>query len=100
VLSPSNYLLRDQHDHLPLDQSVSLTQIFNQIRPRMEGYYFSGKLSLWILLFLRYLTRIADQSRISEATLLSIVEYFLQSPARESFRAQAHSRWQKLSIGC
>jgi hypothetical protein len=39
----------------------------------MEGYYFSGELSLRILPFLIHLTWIADQSRISEATLLWIV---------------------------
>lgn len=93
VLSISSYRLRDRHDQLPFDQSVSLTQVSNQIRPRMEGYYFSGESPLRVLPFLRHLTRIADQSRISEATLLWIVEDFLQSPARESFRAQTLTTW-------
>jgi hypothetical protein len=93
VLSISSYRLTDRNEQLPFDQSVSLTQVSNQIRPRMEGYYFSGEPPLKVLPFLRHLTRIADQSRISEATLLWIVEDFLQSPARESFRAQAHNTW-------
>jgi hypothetical protein len=93
VLSTSTYRLRDRNEQLPLDQSLSLTQVSNQIRPRMDGYYFSGENPLKVLPFLRHLTRIADQSRISEATILWIVEDFLQSPARESFRAQAHTTW-------
>jgi hypothetical protein len=85
--------LTDRTDQLPSDKSISLTQISNQVRPRMDGYFFSGEPQLKVLSFLRHLARIANQSRISEATLLWIVEDFMQSPASESFRAQAHATW-------
>jgi hypothetical protein len=93
VLAVSSYRLADTNERLPFDQSMSLTQVANQIRPRMEGYFFSGETPLKVLPFLRHLTRIANQSRLSEATLLWIMEDFLQSPAREAFRAQAHQTW-------
>jgi hypothetical protein len=93
VLAVTTYRLVDTNENLPYDQSMSLTQVANQIRPRMEGYFFSGEPTLKVLPFLRQLTRIANQSRLSEATLLWVVEDFLQSPAREAFRAQAHRTW-------
>jgi hypothetical protein len=93
VLAVSSYRLVDTNETLPFDQSMSLTQVANQIRPRMEVFFFSGEAPLKVLLFLRHLTRIANQSRLSEATLLWIMEDFLQSPAREAFRAQAHQSW-------
>jgi hypothetical protein len=93
VLTVSSYRLVDTNERLPFDQSISLTQISNQIRPRMEGYFFSGEAPLKVLPFLRHLTRIANQSRLSEATLLWIMEDFLLSPARDAFRAQAHQTW-------
>lgn len=93
VLAVTTYRLVDKNENLPYDQSMSLTQVANQIRPRMEGYFFSGEHSLKVLPFLRHLIRISNQSRLSEATLLWIVEDFLQSPARDAFRAQAHRTW-------
>ena len=93
VLAVSSYRLIDTNENLVFDQSFSLTQVANQIRPRMEGYFFSGEQPLKVLPFLRHLTRIANQSRLSEATLLWIVEDFIHSPAREAFRAQAHRIW-------
>jgi hypothetical protein len=93
VLSTDTYRLRDRNVQLPTDQSVSLTQTSNQLRPRLDGYFFSGEPPLKVLSFLRHLTRVANQSRISAATLLWIVEDFMQAPARESFRAQAHASW-------
>jgi hypothetical protein len=93
VITVSSYRLVDTNERLPFDQSISLTQISNQIHPRMEGYFFSGEAPPKVLPFLRHLTRISNQSRLSEATLLWIMEYFLHSPARDSFRAQAHQTW-------
>jgi hypothetical protein len=95
VLTVSSYRLVDTNERLPFDQSISLTQISNQIRPRMEGYFFSGEAPLKVLPFLRHLTRIANQSRLSEATLLWIMEDFLHSPARDALRAQAHQNWRE-----
>jgi hypothetical protein len=93
VLAVTTYRLVDTNENLPYDQSMSLTQVANQIRPRMEGYFFSGEHSLKVLPFPGKLTRIANQSRLSEATLFWVVEDFRQSPAREAFRAQAHRTW-------
>jgi hypothetical protein len=93
VLLVSSYRLVDTSENLPFDRSMSLIQVANQIRPRMEGSFFSGDQYLQVLPFLRHLTRISNQSRLSEASLLLIVEDFLQSPAREASRAQAHRVW-------
>jgi hypothetical protein len=92
VLVKDNRLV-DKNENLLYDQSMSLTLVTNKIRPRTEGYSFSGKHSLKVISFHRHLTRIANQSRLSEATVLWIVEGFVQSPARDSFRAQAHQTW-------
>jgi hypothetical protein len=45
VLAVKTYHLVDKNEKFPYDQSMSLTQVANQIRPRMEGY-FSGEHTL------------------------------------------------------
>jgi hypothetical protein len=43
--------------------------------------------------FLAQIVRVANQTHVSEATLLWILEDFLRSPVKESFRVQAHDTW-------
>jgi hypothetical protein len=95
VLSVSTYRLRDQTAALRPDQMTSLSSIAALIRPRLEGSFFSGSPSLGILPFLSQVVRVADQTHISEATLLWILEDFLRSPVKEAFRIQAHDTWPR-----
>jgi hypothetical protein len=71
----------------------NLTSAANQIRPRLEGCFFTGDPSLSVLPFLHQLVRVADQSHMSEATLLWVAEDFLRSPVKEAFRSQNLSTW-------
>jgi hypothetical protein len=59
----------------------------------MEGCSFSGEPALAVLPFLQQLTRVANQSHLSEGVLLWIAEDFLSTPARETFRAQHFDTW-------
>jgi hypothetical protein len=93
VLSVATYRLRDQTAALRPDQMTSLSSTAALIRPRLEGSFFSGSPSLRIIPFLAQVVRVADQTHISEATLLWILEDFLRSPVKEAFRVQAHDTW-------
>jgi hypothetical protein len=93
VLSVDTYRLRDQTSALRPDQMTSLSSTAALIRPRSEGSFFSGSPSLGILPFLAQVVRVANQTHISEATLLWILENFLRSPVKEAFRVQAHDTW-------
>jgi hypothetical protein len=93
VLSVDAYRLQDRTTTLRDDQLSGLTGVSNQIRPRLEGCLFGGCPPLSVLPFLLQLTRVADQSHITEATLLWIVEDFLLSPVKESFRSQRFNSW-------
>ena len=72
---------------------ASLTSYANQIRPRLTDCVFSGDSPLLVLPFLKQLVRVADQSFLSEAVLLWIVDDFLRTPAKEAFRAQSLNTW-------
>jgi hypothetical protein len=50
VLAVATYRLADKNENLPYDQSMSLTQVANQIRPRMEGFFFRENI---LLMFFR-----------------------------------------------
>lgn len=93
VLAVSTYRLRDQTAALRPDQMTTLSSTAALIRPRLEGSFFSGTPSLGVLPFLAQVVRVADQTQISEATLLWIFEDFLRSPVKESSRIQAHCSW-------
>jgi hypothetical protein len=93
VLSISTYRLRDRTSALLPDQVSNLTSAANQIRPRLEGCFFTGDPSLSVLPFLHQLVRVADQSHMSEATLLWVAEDFLRSPVKEAFRSQNLNTW-------
>jgi hypothetical protein len=93
VLAVQNYRLRDRAQGLRPDQVATLTNVANQIRPRLDGCFFSGEPALAVLPFLRQLVKIANQSHVSEAALLWIVEDFLRSPARDAFRTQQFLNW-------
>ena len=74
-------------------QVSGLTTFANQIRPRLSDCVFSGEYPLEVLPFLTQLVRVADQSYLSEAILLWIVDDFIKTPAKEAFRAQAFDSW-------
>jgi hypothetical protein len=93
VLAVESYRLRDRTPTLLPDQVNDLTRAANQIRPRLEGCFFTGDPPLAVLPFLWQLVRVADQSHMSEATVLWVVEDFLRSPVKESFRAQHLNTW-------
>jgi hypothetical protein len=93
VLSISTYRLRDRTSALLPDQVSNLTSAANQIRPRLEGCFFTGDPPLSVLPFLHQVVRVADQSHMSEATLLWVVEDFLRSPVKEAFRSQNLNMW-------
>jgi hypothetical protein len=93
VLSVESYRLRDRARALPPTQVSGLTTFANQIRPRLSDCVFTGDSPLEVLPFLTQLVRVADQSYLSEAILLWIVDDFLRTPAKEAFRAQALDSW-------
>ena len=93
VLSVESYRLRDQSCALLPAQVSGLTTFANQIRPRLSDCVFSGEYPLEVLPFLTQLVRVADQSYLSEAILLWIVDDFIKTPAKEAFRAQAFDSW-------
>jgi hypothetical protein len=93
VLSISTFRLRDRTSALLPDQVSNLTSAANQIRPRLEGCFFTGDPSLSVLPFLHQLVRVADQSHMSEATLLWVAEDFIRSPGKEAFRSQNLNTW-------
>lgn len=93
VLSVESYRLRDRARALPPTQVSGLTTFSNQIRPRLSDCVFTGESPLEVLPFLSQLVRVADQSYLSEAILLWIVDDFLRTPAKEAFRAQALDSW-------
>jgi hypothetical protein len=93
VLAVDSYRLRDRTEGLRPDQISSLTTLANQVRPRLDGCYFSGEPSLSVLPFLLQLVKVSDQSYLSEAALLWIVEDFIRTPAKESFRSQQFESW-------
>jgi hypothetical protein len=72
---------------------ASLTNYANQVRPRLTDCVFSGESPLQVLLLLKQLVRVADQSFLSEAILRWIADDFLRTPAKEAFRAQALDSW-------
>ena len=93
VLSVDSYRLRDRSCALLPAQVSGLTTFANQIRPRLSDCVFSGEYPLEVLPFLTQLVRVADQSYLSEAILLWIVDDFIKTPAKEAFRAQAFDSW-------
>lgn len=93
VLSTTTYRLVNQDSVLRPDQMSSLSTTAALLRPRLDGSYFSGDPPLGILPFLTQVARVANQSQISEATLLWVVDDFLRSPAKEAFRIQRHDTW-------
>jgi hypothetical protein len=93
VLAVDTYRLRDRTSVLRPDQVATLTSYANQIRPRLEGCFFGGDPPLMVLPFLHQLVRVADQSHMSEALLLWVLEDFLRSPVKEAFRSQHLNLW-------
>jgi hypothetical protein len=93
VLCVEAYRLTDRHAVLRARTSGTLTSIANQLRPRMDDAFFSGDPPLSVLLFLSQLTMVADQSGLSEAELLWIVEDFMRPPVKGAFRAQRPTTW-------
>jgi hypothetical protein len=93
VLCVEAYRLTDLHAVLWARTSGTLTSIANQLRPRMDDALFSGDPPLSVLLFLSQLTMVADQSGLSEAELLWIVEDFMSHPVKGAFRAQRPTTW-------
>lgn len=93
VLAIDSYRLRDRTAVLLPDEVNNLTKAANQIRPRLEGFFFAGDPPLSILPFLGQIVRVSDQSHMSEATLLWVIEDFLMSPVKEAFRAQNLNTW-------
>jgi hypothetical protein len=93
VLNPCTYRLRDRNAVLRPDQMTTLSSTAALIRSRLEGYFFSGSPPLAVLPFLVQVARVANQTQLSEATLLWIFEDFLRAPAKEAFRLQGHDSW-------
>ena len=93
VLAVDTYRLRDRSSVLHRSQVSSLTSYVNQIRPRLTDCLFTGESPIQVLPFLKQIVRVADQSFLSEAILLWVVDDFLQTPAKESFRAQSFETW-------
>ena len=93
VLAVDTYRLRDRSPVLRAEQVSSLTSYANQIRPRLADCVFNGNSPLQVLPFLKQIVRISDQSFLSEAVLLWVVDDFLQTPVREAFRAQSFDSW-------
>jgi hypothetical protein len=93
ALSVESYRLRDRARALLPAQVSGLTTFDNQIRPRLSDCIFTGESPLQVLPFLSQLVRVADQSFLSEAILLWILDDFLRTPAKEAFRAQALDSW-------
>jgi hypothetical protein len=92
-LAVDSYRLRDRAPTLLPNQVLDLTRAANQIRPRLEGFFFSGDPQLAVLPVHSQLVRVADQIHKSETTLLWVVEDFLRSPEMESFHAQHLNSW-------
>ena len=88
VLNIETYRLRNRSQGITQDESGSLTKIANQLRPRMESVKFNGDPPLSFLPFLQQLTRVANQSSISEGCLLWVMEDFMLAPTLEAFRSQ------------
>ena len=82
VLAVDTYRLRDRSPVLRAEQVSSLTSYANQIRPRLADCVFNGNSPLQVLPFLKQIVRISDQSFLSEAVLLSVVDDFRQTPVR------------------
>jgi hypothetical protein len=95
LLSVDSYRLRDTTPALRPAQVASLSSIAATIRPRLEGSFFSGTPSLGVLQFLTQIVRVSNQSHVSEASLLWLLEDFLRSPAKEAFRLQSLETWPR-----
>jgi hypothetical protein len=95
VLSVARYRLLNQSLTMSADEVGRLTQLANQLRPRMEGSHFSGDPPLTVLRCLSQFARVCDQANVSEAAALWIMEDFLQSPVKEAFRAQGCGTYQE-----
>jgi hypothetical protein len=93
VLSIETYRLIDRSLVIRADQVASLKSYANQVRPRLTDCEFSGDAPLHLLPFLKQLVRVADQSFMSEAVLLWILDDFLRTPAKEAFRSQSPDSW-------
>jgi hypothetical protein len=93
VLAVDTYRLRDRASTLRPDQVANLTTAANQIRPRLDGCMFCGDPPLSVLPFLQQLVRVADQSHMTEAALLWVVDDFLRPPAQGAFRSQRFDSW-------
>ena len=75
------------------EQEIGLTKFSNQNRPRPSDFGFTGKYPLDVFHFLTRIIRLTDQSNKSEAILIWIVDDFLNTPAKEAFRAVAFDSW-------
>ena len=84
VLAVDTYRLRDRSSLLHRSQVSSLTSYVNQIRPRLTDCLFTGESPIRVLPFLKQIVRVADQSFLSEAILLWVVDDFLQTTAMEA----------------
>jgi hypothetical protein len=93
VLAVDTYRLRDRASTLRPDQVANLTSAANQIRPRLDVCMFCGDPPLSVLPFLQQLVRVADQSHMTEAALLWVVDDFLRPPAQGAFRSQRFDSW-------
>ena len=93
VLAVETYSLQDRTQVFRQDQMTTLSTTASLIRPRLEGSFFSGSPSLGVLPFLSQVVRVANQTQMSEAILLWILEDFLRPPCKEAFRMQAHKSW-------
>jgi hypothetical protein len=93
LLSVDTYRLRDTTPAIRPGQVSSLSSIAATIRPRLEGSFFSGSPALGVLPFLTQIVRVSNQSHVSEAALMWLLEDFLRSPAKEAFRLQSLETW-------
>jgi hypothetical protein len=93
VLAVEKYRLRDRSPVFRAEQVASITSYANQIRPRLSDCGFNGDSPFQVLHFLKQLVRVADQSFLSEAILLWVVDDLLRTPVKEAFRAQNVDTW-------
>jgi hypothetical protein len=99
VLLVDSNRLRDRTAGFRPDQVASLTTIGNQVRSRLDGYFFSVEPALSVLPCLRQLVNGFDPSYLSGASVLWIVDDFIRSPANEAFRSQQFNSWPTAVTG-
>jgi hypothetical protein len=88
VLNVERYRLRNRLTIMTERESSTLTTHSNQLRPRMEGAYFSGDPPLSVIKYLSQFSRFSIQSQLSEAVVFRNMEDLLLARAKETFRLQ------------